>query len=233
MAGEPSPRSTVCFSKKLATGQRTRISASGKSASFLIATSNGRSRPTSSAAGTQASDTTSPSPGAPKTCTVVKNKQAKPRGAKQNKAIDSNVHNWIVAKTSRMVRPFALAFGGSREDTLTIIRELSLQRPIETAVRAPRDIGLTGRSDITPTPRALIREVRDRSPNSEWVQRMLNSKCRPLAPLSRTTDHKYQSVRSIDGERRLLEFSGSRQVRNQVGQEHRAAYPRVGKRFVG
>jgi hypothetical protein len=43
-------------------------------------------------------------------------------------------------------------------------------------VRTPRDIGLTGRSDITPTPRPLIRKVRNRSPNSECVQRMLNSK---------------------------------------------------------
>src|SRR6478609_11502243 len=91
-----------------------------------------------------------------------------------------------------MVRPFAS--GGSRENTLTIIRELSLQRPIEAAVHAPRDIGLTARSDITPTPRALIREVRDRSPNSEWVQRMLNSKCRHLAPLSGCALHREQRV---------------------------------------
>ena len=85
-------------------------------------------------------------------------------------ACDLNARNWIVAKASRIVRPFALAFSGSREETITGTPELGLQKTRDAALHAPRDIGLTERSDITPTPRPLIREVRNRSPNSEWVQ---------------------------------------------------------------
>jgi hypothetical protein len=88
---------------------------------------------------------------------------------------DLIAHSWIVSKASRLVRS-ASGFGRSCEETLQRAREQSLQKSTDAAVRTPRDVGLTGRSDITPTPRPLIRKVRNRSPNSECVQRMLNSK---------------------------------------------------------
>jgi hypothetical protein len=93
MAGAPSPRSTACFSEKLETGHLMRISASAESVSFLIATSKGTSRPTSSAAGTHASETANSAPWAGQTCVGASNKQT-----------SANAHLAIVAKRSLRLR---------------------------------------------------------------------------------------------------------------------------------
>jgi len=56
MAGAPSPRSTMCFSAKFATGHLTRIRVSAASDSFFMVISNGRSPPACAAGGTHACD---------------------------------------------------------------------------------------------------------------------------------------------------------------------------------